>query len=137
MGEAETIRLAVPVNERDHVMGPTNAPVTVVTYPDERPKFWEMNRLLYLHPGKLEDQELRQYAKEAGLDLERFDREMAGGVYAEPILRDQYFSLTQGITGTPTTFINGVRYAMSRVELVRAVKAVVEGQGVKEQWLAR
>jgi protein-disulfide isomerase len=34
MKESETIRLAVPVNERDHVMGPTNATVTVVSYGD-------------------------------------------------------------------------------------------------------
>ncbi len=119
MSEGETIRLAVPVNERDHVMGPTNAPVTVVNYGDyecagcqkrhrsiekmarelldrvrqvhrhfplvdahphalraaeaaeaaaARGKFWEMNRLLYLHPDKLEDRELRKYAKEIGLD---------------------------------------------------------------------
>src|SRR6266446_5535538 len=34
MSEAATATLAVPVNERDHVMGPTNAPVTVVNYGD-------------------------------------------------------------------------------------------------------
>src|SRR4051794_14779520 len=34
MSEAETIRLAVPVNERDHARGPTNALVTVVNYGD-------------------------------------------------------------------------------------------------------
>lgn len=181
MSEAETIRLAVPVNERDHVMGPTNAPVTVVNYGDyECPgckkrhreiekmarellervrlvyrhfpivdvhphalraaeaaeaaaaqgKFWEMNRLLYLHPDQLEDKKLRKYAKEIGLDLERFDREMDSGSYAEQILEDRYFSLTHGITGTPTTFINDVRYAMNGVELIAVVKAILEGHGV-------
>src|SRR5258707_4240039 len=34
MSEAETVRLAVPVNESDHVMGPTSAPITVVNYGD-------------------------------------------------------------------------------------------------------
>ena len=32
MIELKTVTLAVPVNERDHVMGPTNARVTVVNY---------------------------------------------------------------------------------------------------------
>jgi formate-nitrite transporter family protein len=178
MSEVETIRLAVPVNERDHVRGPANAPVTVVNYADyECPgcrnrhrsiekmarelldkvrlvirhfplvnvhphalraaeaseaaaaqgKFWEMNRILYLHPDKLEDKELRKYAREIGLDLERFDREMADGIYAEPIMKDSYSSLIHGITGTPTTFINDVRYSISEAEFIAVVKAIVEG----------
>ena len=177
MSEAETVRLAVPVNERDHVMGPTNAPVTVVNYGDyqcpgcqkthrsteklarelldrvrlvhrhfplvkshpnalraaeaaeaaaSQGKFWEMHRLLFLRPNKLRDRDLRRYAKEIGLDLERFDREMAGGINADRILKEFYFSLNHGITGTPTTFINGVLYAMSGTELVAAVKAIVK-----------
>jgi len=182
MSEAATATLAVPVNERDHVMGPTNAPVTVVNYGDyqcpgcqkthrsteklarelldrvrlvhrhfplvkshpralraaeaaeaaaAQGKFWEMHRLLFLRPNKLRDRDLRGYAKEIGLDLERFDREMASGINADRILKDFYFSLNHGITGTPTTFINGVRYALSGVELVTTVKAIVEEQVAK------
>ncbi|MCU1266200.1 MAG: formate/nitrite transporter [Acidobacteria bacterium] len=174
MSQTDSIKLAVPVNERDHVMGPANAAVTLVNYGDyqcpgcqqrhrstekmarelldrvrlvhrhfplvkshpralraaeaaeaaaAQGKFWEMHRLLYLHPDKLRDRDLHRYGNEVGLDLERFDREMASGIYAEQILKDFSFSLNHGITGTPTTFINGVRYAMSAVELVMAVKA--------------
>jgi protein-disulfide isomerase len=96
-------------------------------------KFWEMHRRLYLRPDKLRDRDLRRHAKEIGLDLERFDREMAGGIYSDQILNDFNFSLNHGITGTPTTFINGVLYAKSGVELVGAVKAIVEEQRVIEQ----
>lgn len=179
MSQTDSIMLAVPVNERDHVMGPANAPVTVVNYGDyqcpgcqhrhrstekmaremlasvrlvhrhfplvkshphalraaeaaeaaaAQGKFWEMHRLLYLHPDKLGDRDLHRYGNEVVLDLERFDREMASGLHAEQILRDFSFSLNHGITGTPTTFINGVRYAMSGVGLVAMVKAIVEEQ---------
>ena len=184
MIEAETVTLAAPVNERDHMMGPANARVTVVNYGDyqcpgcherhratekmarelqdtvrlvhrhfplvkshpralraaeaaeaaaAQGKFWEMHRLLYLRPDKLEDRDLRRHAKEIGLDLERFDREMAGAIYSDQILKNSYFSVIHGITGTPTTFINGVRYAMSGVELLAAVKAIVGEQRVIKQ----
>jgi protein-disulfide isomerase len=53
---------------------------------------------------------------------------MASGIHADQILKDFHFSLNHGITGTPTTFINGVRYAMSAVELVATVKATLEEQ---------
>jgi hypothetical protein len=55
---------------------------------------------------------------------------MASGIHADQILKDFHFSLNHRITGTPTTFINGVRYAMSGMELVMAVKACLnEGEG--------
>lgn len=179
MSQTDSIMLAVPVNENDHVMGPTSAPVTVVNYGDyqcpgcqkthrstekmarevldkvrlvhrhfpllkshpralraaeaaeaaaAQGKFWEMHRRLYLRPDRLRDRDLRGHANEIGLDLERFDREMASGIHADQILKDFHFSLNHGITGTPTTFINGVRYAMSGVGLVATVKAIVEEQ---------
>jgi protein-disulfide isomerase len=179
MSQTDSIMLAVPVNENDHVMGPTSAPVTVVNYGDyqcpgcqkthrstekmarelldkvrlvhrhfplvkshpralraaeaaeaaaAQGKFWEMHRRLYLRPDRLKDRDLRGHANEIGLDLERFDREMASGIHAEQILKDFHFSLNHGITGTPTTFINGIRYAMSGVGLVATVKAIVEKQ---------
>jgi protein-disulfide isomerase len=85
-----------------------------------------MHRLLYLRPDKLADRDLRRHAKEIGLDLKKFDREMAGGTYSDQILKDSYFSLNHGITGTPTTFINDVLSPMSGVDLVGAVKAILE-----------
>jgi len=51
---------------------------------------------------------------------------MASGSYTEQILKDREFSLVHGITGTPTTFINDVRYAVSEVKLIAVVKAIVE-----------
>jgi protein-disulfide isomerase len=71
-------------------------------------KFWEMHRLLYLYPDKLEQRDLHKHANQIGLDVERFDRD---------------FSLIHGITGTPTTFINDVRYAMSGDELIKTIRS--------------
>jgi len=88
-------------------------------------RFWEMHRHLYSHSDKLEERHLRRYAKEIGLDLEQFDREMSSSTYADQIMKDYYNSLVHGITGTPTTFINGELYAMSGVELLATVKATL------------
>src|SRR5262245_37168699 len=81
-------------------------------------KFWEMHRRLYTKPNKLEDHHLRHYAKGIGLDVNRFDREMAAGAYRNRILDSYHNSLINGVTGTPTTFINGELYAMGGVELL-------------------
>src|ERR671916_1650610 len=40
-------------------------------------RYWEMHNLLFDNQRALEDKDLRHYAKQLGLDLERFDRELA------------------------------------------------------------
>ena len=91
-------------------------------------KFWEMHRALYTQPDKLDDRHLRHYARKIGLDLNRFDREMAAGAYRAQILSDYNNSIIYGITGAPTTFINGELYAMSGVELLNVVKSMLNAQ---------
>ena len=91
-------------------------------------KFWEMHRSLYLSPDKLEDRHLHHYAHAIGLDVERFDDEMANHTYTNQILRYYYDSINNGITGAPTTIINGELYAMSGADLIAAVKASSTGQ---------
>ena len=88
-------------------------------------KFWDMHRLLYTSPNKLRDRDLRRHAKAIGLDIDRFDREMSDSIYASQILKDYYDAINYGISGTPTTFINGELYAMSGVELLTAVQSVL------------
>jgi len=88
-------------------------------------KFWEMHRLLYIRPDKLSDRDLRKHARAIGLDQEKFDREMAGSVYAAQILKDYYNAINYGITGTPTTFINGEFFAMTAVDLLTTAKRML------------
>jgi protein-disulfide isomerase len=89
-------------------------------------KFWEMHRLLYSRSRKLNDSELRRHARTIGLDLAKFDRDMANGAYKEQIKKGYYDSIISGISGAPTTFVNGVLIAMSGVELLTAVGAALE-----------
>jgi protein-disulfide isomerase len=96
-------------------------------------KFWEMHRRLYLRPDKLQDRDLHRHAQEIGLDLDRFDREMASATYANQILNNYYNSINNGITGAPTTFINGVLYAMGGVELLATVKAILNERQASEK----
>jgi formate-nitrite transporter family protein len=88
-------------------------------------KFWEMHNVLYLNPNKLEDRDLHRHANQIGLDLHRFSDEMAKNAYADQILKDYYSSITHGITGTPTIFVNDVLWPVTGVELVESVKALL------------
>ena len=73
-------------------------------------KFWQMHDLLYANQRRLRDQDLRAYAEKLGLDVERFDKELAEHVHAERIHEDFLSGVRSGVNGTPTFYINGARH---------------------------
>jgi protein-disulfide isomerase len=73
-------------------------------------RFWPMNDLLFQNQRHLRDRDLRAYAEKLGLDVERFDEELAGHVHAERVREDFMSGVRSGVNGTPTFYINGVRH---------------------------
>jgi len=74
----------------------------------EQGKFWEYHDLLYANQGKLDQNGLKEQARTAALDVERFDACLAGGRFKPQIESDLQSGTGAGITGTPGFFINGV-----------------------------
>jgi len=74
-------------------------------------RFWDMHEMLFHRQKALEDDDLRSYAAELGLDLAQFDRDRAGSAVLERIRRDVASGEASGLVlGTPTLFIDGVVY---------------------------
>ncbi|MBV9960565.1 MAG: thioredoxin domain-containing protein [Acidobacteria bacterium] len=192
--EHEIIRLARPVGESDHVLGPPSAVATLVEYGDyECPycrqlhpmlkelmsrveglrfvyrhfplrnvhpyavraaeaaeaasaqgRFWEMHNLLFEQDRPLDDERLSHLARKAGLQMERYAREMADGMYSGKVEEDFNSALFKdGVTGTPTLYINGVQ--LSNIQSLEALLQAVTEAGATLQpasqeranWLTR
>ncbi len=74
-------------------------------------KFWEMHDELFTHQQALEDRRLSRYAVRIGLDVARFDRDLAEHTFLKQIESDYQRALfDEHVTGTPTFYINEVRY---------------------------
>ena len=72
-------------------------------------RFWEMHDLLFHRQTALEDDDLRRYAAELGLDEEQFERDWTSSAVLARIRRDVDSGLASGeVRGTPTIFIDGV-----------------------------
>jgi protein-disulfide isomerase len=72
-------------------------------------RFWEMHDSLFRRQDALEDDDLRHYAGELGLDLARFDSQRIGDAARERIARDVRSGEASGrVLGTPTLFIDGM-----------------------------
>jgi protein-disulfide isomerase len=177
--ESEIVRLTLPVNNiRDHIQGPTIAPVTLLEYGDyECPycgqayviikqvqkylgqkcvlyfaifltqlhphaqqaaeaagssggqnKFWEMHDCLYEHQQALDDKRLETYAALLGLDLAQFIYDMSNHVYSGRVREDFLSGILSGLNGTPTFYINGIRYngSWDLETLLEALTSVIQ-----------
>jgi protein-disulfide isomerase len=87
-------------------------------------KFWEMHDYLYEHQQELDDNHLGQYASVLEMDVARFDDEMAKHFHASRVREDFMSGIRSGVNGTPTFYINGIRYDDSSDEkiLLAAIK---------------
>jgi protein-disulfide isomerase len=72
--------------------------------------FWPMHDLLFEHQDALDTDSLVTYARQLGLDVERFERELRDHTYAEEVRADFMSGVRSGVNGTPTFFINGRRH---------------------------
>ena len=177
MDEGEITTLKTGVNERDHIDGSVDAPVTLLEYgnfecgdcgyaypiikhirkelgsnlrfvfrnfPSTRSnpnalraaeaaeaaaaqaRFWEMHDQLFEHQNALEDSHLKHYAGLAHLDVARFEHDLQQHTFLSQIEADYQSSLfDEHITGTPTLYINGLRYT-GNIDLESMVQAIKE-----------
>src|SRR5690242_4729914 len=75
-------------------------------------KFWEMHDMLYDHQNDWKKEfDVRPvfegYAKQIGLDVERYKRDANGDLVAQRIFADGKRGHSLGVKGTPTVFMNG------------------------------
>lgn len=175
------VRLAVPVTDRDHSLGPSDAPVTLVEYGDyeceycgaaypivneiraqlgdrlrfvfrnfplatihnhagvaaqaaeaaaAQGKFWQMHDILYEHQQELAETDLNKYALRIGLEIYRFEADMSSEVFARRVREDFRGGLKSGVNGTPTFFINDLRYGGEKelAPMLTAIEAAAAGR---------
>jgi protein-disulfide isomerase len=73
-------------------------------------RFWEMHGLLFESRHNLEADNLYSLAESLRLDSRRFARDMESPKVERKILQDIEGGVRSGVNGTPTFFVNGVRY---------------------------
>ncbi len=73
-------------------------------------KFWPMHDMLYENQRSLGDEALRSYAKDVGADLTKVEEALASGAPRARVEADLEGAIRSGANGTPTFFLNGLRY---------------------------
>src|SRR5258708_27788363 len=90
-------------------------------------KFWQMHDLLFEHQLHLKANNLRQYAQQVELDLERYDYEMKEHLYLQRAHWHIDSGVKSGVRSTPGFFVNGavedVSFGLERLH--KAVEAAL------------
>ena len=103
-------------------------------------KFWDMHDKLFANQQKLDPSDLDRYAKEVGIDLQKFHADMESTTTKDRIERDKKLSDQLEIGGTPTFYINGRNFDVQQ-DLGAWLDTELKGKGldpakVKDQSLA-
>ena len=70
-------------------------------------KFWEMHEVLFANQRALSNEQLLEYARKLGLDMKRFEADMASDEVKSQVEEDRRLARRAGVRGTPTVFVNG------------------------------
>jgi len=71
--------------------------------------FWEMYELLLRPSSRLDLGSLLSYARDLGLDTDRFREDVTGRAYAAKIERDVREGVRNGVNATPKFYVDGRR----------------------------
>ena len=73
-------------------------------------KFWPMHDKLYANFRSLSPEKINEVAKEVGLDMVRFTKDMKSGQYKQVVAKELAEGEQAGVSGTPTLFVDGKHY---------------------------
>lgn len=90
-------------------------------------KFWEMHDVLFENQESLKPADLMSYAEGIGLDAGEFSKAFKSHAHVERVREDFMSGVRSGVNGTPTFFIDGVRFDGSWIyaDLVAALEAAL------------
>ena len=72
-------------------------------------KYWEMHEILFKNQRQLGADQLKDYAKQIGLNVDQWEKDMESPDVQNQIMTEMREAQTADVRGTPTIFVNGKR----------------------------
>ncbi len=109
---------------------PLHAPIAAraVVAAQQQGKFWEMHDLLFDNQRELEREHIFTYAKQLGLDAEKFAADLDDKTLAMQVAAERAEGVEAGVRGTPSFFINGIHFPGSYEDLPAAVERMLAAE---------
>lgn len=88
-------------------------------------KFWEMHDIIFNNQQQLELPHLLFYAKNIGLDLDKFKDDIQEPALLAKVEADFESGIRSGVNRTPSFFVNGQKYNGRLKELINYLKSPI------------
>jgi protein-disulfide isomerase len=92
-------------------------------------KFWQMHDKLFANQNALGSDLYPALAKELGLDVNKFTKDLGDAELAKQVEEDAALAASLGIQGTPGFFVNGVQ--------IRGARPLPYFKAIVDRWLAK
>jgi len=76
---------------------------------------------LFANQDALQPDQLKEYAAQIGLNVARFEKDMASSEVQKQIDEESRLADQSGVTGTPTLFVNGKRVQNRSLESLKGM----------------
>ena len=91
---------------------------------NDQGKFWDYYDILFTESPKLASDDLKRYAGQVGIDVNKFDDCLSGGVHKTAVQKDIDEGMRLGVSGTPAFFVNG--RLLSGAQPIEAFARIIE-----------
>jgi protein-disulfide isomerase len=98
-----------------HVHGESAARAAVAAM--KQGKFWQMHHVLFEHQEAMEPRDIEKYAKEIEVDFPKWKADWESEATADRVSRDRKQGDVVTINGTPTVYINGREYDLTKFDM--------------------
>ncbi len=115
------VRFVFRANPRSHLFPAAEPAAEAAEAAAARGKFWEMHDRLFETEAGLGREALVALARELGIDGAAFEAELDGHVHREAVKAQELSGWHSHVIGTPTFFVNGVRFEDAPEQLPEAV----------------
>ena len=96
----------------------------------EQGQYWEMHAILFANQGKLDDNNLLNFALDLNLNVEQFTNCLEQGVVAKEVNHDIEEGIQYQVYSTPTFFVNGRRVVgADPIALRAAIEQILGKEG--------
>jgi protein-disulfide isomerase len=101
----------------------------------EQGKYWEMHDKMFANQQALEDANLEQYARDIGLNVDKWKADMQSPKFQSQIDKEQALAMSLGATGTPAFFINGKK--LSGAQPIDNFKRIIDAELSRAQEMVK
>ncbi len=88
----------------------------MATAAHQQGKFWDVYKAFFANQEALDSKLLRELVVKAGLDMVRFDKDLASPAIAALLKRDRDEADAAEVDGTPTIYVNGFKVEFDNLE---------------------